>query len=91
MGKPSNPILVCGRREWSDDDGCPQVEELGDITLRDIFAGMAMHGIFAAQDSLIVDGYVKDLADGVRAGGPVARAAYAQADAMLKAREVSDG
>lgn len=74
MSKPENPKLVRTRH----DAGAELVES--DITLRDLFAGMALQGMLAtdAQPEPILD-HVDKL--------NFASEAYEWADAMLRARE----
>lgn len=57
---------------------------LGGVTLRDEFAGQ----IAAVLVARLSDVQVEDITNGIRAGGPVARAAYTIADAMLRERAV---
>ena len=85
MGKPSNPTLFETLR---DDDAWVSGDLRSDITLRDLFAGLAAAGMWSDYQ------HIADLERLCEPGeGPevvcrrVALAAYVQADAMLEARE----
>ena len=56
--------------------------EPGAPTLRDEFAGRVVAGMMTRMD----DEVIEDIANGTRAGGPIARVAYTIADAMLRER-----
>jgi hypothetical protein len=57
---------------------------LGGVTLRDEFAGRVVAGMMTRME----DEVIQDIANGTRAGGPIARVAYTIADAMLRERAV---
>lgn len=70
-----NPVLI-------DYDICEKIP-FSNITLRDLFAGVAMQGTISNSGFICVDGWAfeKNMEE-------LARIAYSQADAMLKARSV---
>lgn len=76
MSKSSNPLLFVSR---ADDFKT-------DVTLRDLFAAAALTGAIASPHGLR-----DELGDDVKRASQYARAAYAFADAMLRAREENDG
>lgn len=66
--------------EWHAVPG--QMLAVGGMTLRDYFAAKAMQSFVRMND----DEFMRDMCNGTRGGTIVASAAYAIADAMLKAR-----
>lgn len=56
------------------------------MSLRDYFAGQALGFIIFAQEAGGSPTKLIDVMQGIRAGGHEAKAAYAFADAMIKAR-----
>ncbi len=92
MTKPANPPAF--PRPYSVDgqhrEDVPKNAQDG-MSLRDYFAAQAMQGMVASIDS--EENYLRLRAHGEQAGCKnvsswIARDAYKQADAMLKAREV---
>lgn len=72
-GGPAFPISIPG---FGDN-------RMGGMSLRDWFAGQALAGMVSDLDGDTIE----SLAEGERGGRFFAKAAYALADAMLKARE----
>ena len=82
MPTPNNPPLFRFKRheeEWAGHD-----HHVTDITLRDLFAGMAMQGM--AGNEKFIEVLNREGLDGDQMRKVIASASYSQASAMLEAR-----